>query len=202
MLPPASDLSTDPTWPSTLCAVACLLGFTTIASIDGLYFHLYRYRLYRRAASRYEHLLHTINAVLFVPLLLLCFCLQPLGLWRWLALALFLFTLCIEILDVRCEAASRRDLGGLTTTEYLMHFLMSGLRAGSMLPLLSAGALAQWWPSHTALVARPLWLLILGMSVAIPGVFIAALHVYLALPRTDLVPAPESAIGNRPGVIF
>jgi hypothetical protein len=43
----------EPVFPCTssvpsLCA--CFL-FTTIAGVDGLYFHLYRYRLYARPAS-------------------------------------------------------------------------------------------------------------------------------------------------------
>jgi hypothetical protein len=173
-------LTLDPTFPSALCAAVCLVAFTLIASIDGLYFHLYRYRLYARPASRYEHRLHTINAVLFVPLTALLFCAQPLGLWRQLALALFIGSVVVEVLDVRCEEQSRRDLGGLTTTEYLMHFLMSGLRFGSVLPLLGSGALTQWLPAETALAARPLWLVLLGASLAVPAVLIAGLHVYLA----------------------
>ncbi|MBP8196847.1 MAG: hypothetical protein KAY55_06715, partial [Deltaproteobacteria bacterium] len=57
----------EPAFPGLVCAVFSLLLFTTIAGVDGLYFHLYRYRLYARPASLYEHKLHTVNAVLFVP---------------------------------------------------------------------------------------------------------------------------------------
>ena len=78
----------EPLFPSLLCAVLCLVLSTTIAGVDGLYFHLYRYRLYARPASRYEHKLHTINAVLFVPQVVLLFCLQVSGLWLWLSLSL------------------------------------------------------------------------------------------------------------------
>lgn len=169
-----------------LISSLCLLLFTTIAGIDGLYFHLYRYRLYERPASRYEHLLHTINAVLFVPLTALLFCGQPLGLWRWLVAALFLTSLAVEVADVRCEKASRLDLGGLTTSEYLMHFLMSGLRFGCVLPLLCSGPLAVWRVDETALHARSLWMIIVGASIAVPAVFIAVLHVALAVRVPDL----------------
>lgn len=179
----------DPTFPTLLCAATCLCAFTAIASVDGLYFHLYRYRLYERPDSRYEHRLHTLNAVLYVPLTALLFCAEPLGLWRHLALALFAASVAIEVLDVRCEEQSRRSLGGLTTTEYLMHFLMSGLRFGSVAPLLAVGPLLQWRPEQTALAARPLWLCIVGTSLAVPGVFIAGLHIYLAL-RTRLALRP------------
>ena len=192
-------LTTDPNFPTLLGAALCLAAFTAIASVDGLYFHLYRYRLYLRPDSRYEHRLHTVNAVLFVPLTALLYCTEPRGLWRLLALALFAASVVIEILDVRCEKESRRTLGGLTTTEYLMHFLMSGLRFGSMLPLLASGSLQQWLPAQTELAARPLWLILLGASVTTPAVPIAALHLYLALwPPTPARSGGAPALDGRP----
>jgi hypothetical protein len=162
-----------------LCAACCLVLFTAIAGVDGLYFHLYKYKLYARPQSRYEHRLHTINSVMFVPLTALLFCAAPAGLFLWLGLLLFLGSLLIEILDVLCEPASRRDLGGLIASEYLMHFLMSGLRFGAIVPLLSSPPPAAWLPSSTALGARPFWLLLLGAWIALPGIGIAALHIRL-----------------------
>ena len=191
-------LSLDPTFPPALIAAVCMVLFTAIASIDGLYFHLFRYRLYDRPASRYEHRLHTANSLLFVPLTALLFCAEPLGLWRQLVLALFLGSFVIEILDVRCEEDSRRDLGGLTTSEYLMHFLMSGLRFGSVVPLLASAPLTQWLPENTALASRPLWLFLTGAWLAGPGVPIAILHVYLALrPRSPTASRLTSAVAAR-----
>lgn len=173
-----TDLS-EALFPAELVSAVCLIGLTTIAGIDGLYFHLLRYRLHSRPASRYEHLLHTLNAILFVPLVALTFCSQPLGLWRWGGVALLLSSIVIEVLDVRCEEASRRDLGGLSRNEYLMHFLMSGLRAGTVLPILCAAPVAWWAPSATQLAPRPLWLLLTGAWIAGPAVLIAGLHIYL-----------------------
>ena len=185
----------DPSLLLTLCAAACLVAFTAIASVDGLYFHLYRYRLYARPDSRYEHWLHTWNAVLYVPLTALLFCAEPLGLWRYLALLLFAASVVIEVLDVLCEERSRRTLGGLTSIEYLMHFLMSGLRFGSVVPLLAGGPLQLWLPSQTALAGRPLGLALIGVCLAAPGVLIAALHVYLAL-RSPAHPARTAPSAN------
>jgi hypothetical protein len=161
-------------------AAVCLILFTAIAGIDGLYFHIYRYRLFRRPASRYEHKLHTINAVLFVPLVAGLFCIAPSGLFLWLVLGLFALSFIVEILDVICEPASRRDLGGLTGSEYLMHFLMAALRVGAVAPLLVSTQAADWAIANTHLVQRPLWLFLLGAYIAGPGIFIAALHLYLA----------------------
>jgi hypothetical protein len=162
-----------------ITAAVCLVIFTVIAGIDGLYFHLYRYRLYRRPQSRYEHRLHTVNALLFVPLVGLLFITAPHGLFLWLALLLFWASLGVEVLDVLCEPQSRRDLGGLIASEYLMHFLMAGLRFGAIVPLLCAAPPGDWLLSSTALGLRPLWLLLCGAYIAGPGLAIAGLHVVL-----------------------
>src|SRR5438132_1692812 len=88
-----------------------MVMFTVIASTDGLYFHLWRYRLYARAASRYEHRLHTTNAAIFPLFTYLLFCVAPGGAYLWLTLALALLTLGVESADVLCERESRRDMG-------------------------------------------------------------------------------------------
>lgn len=171
-------ITSPPLLPAVVAAV-CLLAFTTIAGIDGLYFHLYRYRLYERRDSLYEHQLHTINAFLFVPLVAVLFVLEPRGLLLWLGAALFVASLAVEILDVLCEEASRKSLGGLLRTEYLMHFLMSGLRFGAVLPILCAPTANTWLPAETALLFRPLWQLLCGAYIAGPALGIAILHLVL-----------------------
>lgn len=164
--------------PAVVASV-CLVLFTTIAGIDGLYFHLYRYRLYERRESLYEHKLHTINAFLFVPLVAVLYILEPRGLFLWLGALLFLGSLAVEILDVLCEEASRRSLGGLIRSEYLMHFLMSGLRFGAVLPILCGPPASAWLPGETELLWRPLWQLLCGAYIGGPALGIAILHVVL-----------------------
>lgn len=160
-------------------AAVCMVIFTTIAAVDGLYYHLYKYRLHERPQSRLEHQLHTANVVLFVPQVFLLFWMQPHGLWLWLALATFLCSLVVEFFDVLCEPASRRDLGGLTGLEYLLHFMMAGLRFGAVVPLFVTAPTADWLMSATALGPRPLWFLLVGVYIGVPAIGIAALHVRL-----------------------
>ena len=108
--------------------IILLFLFLGIAGVDGLYFHIYRYRLYRRRDSQREHLLHTLNSAL-LPL-----CAAPLvladarGAWLWTAVGLNVAAFVVESIDVVSEKTSRRHLGGLTREEYWMHFTMSGLR--------------------------------------------------------------------------
>ncbi len=162
---------------------ALLLAFTGVAAADGLYLHLHRLRLHRLAACRREHRLHTANAVLFPPLTALLFCAAPRGLWLWLAAGLFAATFAVEIADVRCEYQSRAGLGGLSAHEYLLHFLMSALRTGAVVPLLVLPPAAAWSISQTGLDARPAWFAVLGACIAVPGLGTAALHLWLARAR-------------------
>ena len=105
----------------------------------------------------------------------------PSGAYLWLNLLLFAGVLGVEVLDVLCEEASRRELGGLLRSEYLMHFLMSGAHVAWVLPLLCAPPPAAWALRETALQLRPLWMLLVGVCIAGPAVLIAALHVVLGL---------------------
>jgi len=51
-----------------IAATVCLILFSFVAGFDGIYFHFYKYRLYARAESLYEHKMHTLSAVLFTPI--------------------------------------------------------------------------------------------------------------------------------------
>jgi hypothetical protein len=159
-----------------------LLAFTVIASVDGFYFHLWKYRLWARPDSRREHRLHTWNAILFPLTLVPLFLAEAQGAWLWAALALNITTLAVESLDVFEERASRASLGGLTSTEYWMHFLMSGLRWGYVVAVVVAVP-AQAWSAPPAL----LWRLpapgdatsFIGWAVVLLGIPVALLHVVL-----------------------
>lgn len=153
--------------------------FTVIAGIDGIYIHLIRYKLHERQKSRYEHTLHTINVTLYLPLVTLLYCFSPTGIYLWLCMLLFTASFGVELLDVRCERASREDLGGLTTNEYLMHFLMSGLRFGATMPLFANTSAAAWRLENSGLGSRPLWMTVLGACIAIPAIGVAGLHILL-----------------------
>ena len=48
-----------------------LIAFYALSLVDGLYFHLYAFRLHARPETRREHWAHTGRALLFIPTLLL-----------------------------------------------------------------------------------------------------------------------------------
>jgi len=166
-------------------ALLILLVFTVIASVDGFYFHLYKYRLWERPGSRHEHLLHTVNACLFPVSLAPLFLAETTGVWLWFALALNVATLVVESMDVFEERRSRESLGGLTSSEYWMHFSMSGLRWGYVVAVLAAlpegsfSAPSRWaWrlpAGPTDLLPAAAW------GVTLMGLPVAIMHVVLAM---------------------
>jgi hypothetical protein len=151
-------------------SLALLASAGLIGAVDGVYFHLWKYKLYARRASRLEHVIHSLRAVLL-----------PLTLWFGYVAprepAMFvvfgLVELCdfgLVVWDVSIENASRRDLGGLSTAEYLVHVVATTLHSGSI-----ALAMASWlvatptpeWVPQLARFAIPGTLLLLGVHLAL-----------------------------------
>jgi hypothetical protein len=75
-------------------AATILLGlFCALGVFDGLYFHLYKYKLHLYPSARREHLIHTLRAFVFVPMSFLLFVLNTGGLLLYLAIALVVLDL-------------------------------------------------------------------------------------------------------------
>lgn len=183
-----------------LDAATMLLGiFTSIATVDGFYFHIYRYRLYARPECAREHELHTLNAVLFPFTLAPLFLASVTGGWLWLTAVVLGGTLFIECLDVLTEGDSRAALGGLTPVEYLMHFLMSGLRWASLTLAFAALPAGAWsssasWRWH-ALLDSPF--AFIAWCIAVVSLPVALVHVLLAV-RGPLRTFAESTLRILP----
>src|SRR5688500_16054800 len=97
-----------------LLATALLVLFVVLAAVDGIWVHLWKLRLHARPQSWLEHVWHTGGALLFVPTVALIFLAPTAGLALWAGIALLVVTHLVEAFDVRAEAASRADLGGMS----------------------------------------------------------------------------------------
>lgn len=154
--------------------------FSLIAAIDGLYFHIYKYKLYSKKKSIFEHQLHTINSFLFPVSILFLFVFNSAGLFLWIAVALTLLTLVVEFWDVFEERRSRESFGGLTSMEYAMHFGMSGLRATYTALILAAKPREAWsWSQYLLPHGYPIVIHVIGISIVTLGIIIFMLHYYL-----------------------
>ena len=161
-------------------SAAALVVFMLLGAIDGLYFHLWRDRLHTRAASRAEHLVHTLRTALFVPLLPTLFLWQTAGVLLWAGLVVLALDQALELWDMVTEKGSRADLGGLSTSEYVLHMSSSTAR-GAALALGLAARPAEAWSltSPWSLGSMPTFASFVAWQ-SVPGAVIAAvLHVWL-----------------------
>lgn len=134
----------------------------TIGSFDGLYYHIYRFRLFDQPASRAETVTHLLRGLSFAAAVLVISAGRPEGAWYWAIAALFGADLLIDVVDVLIEPSSRKPLGGLPGPEYLIHMVVMAISGGIWVSFLVN---AWQWRNHaTALVPyasneMPTWLI-------------------------------------------
>jgi hypothetical protein len=154
-----------------LWALALLIG-----SVDGIYFHLWKLRLFGRPESRLEHVAHAGRAVLLVPTLWVAFFgAAP----RQVPLLLTLIGAdwVIAIWDVFLERKSRTSMGGMPHFEYFIHVGATAFHSGAEAVTLTALVLIGSQSSRSPAAAAILPL----MLVVAAGVCLA--HVVLMHPR-------------------
>lgn len=177
-----------------IVALVFLFPFLAVATVDGFYFHLYKFRLHARPASQREHLLHTVNAVLLLPQIYLMFCTRPQGAWLLLAALLAAAVYLVELVDVLIENDSRADLGGLPAVEYAMHFSMATMRAAFVMAFFGTVSIADF-TAAAALGEVPWWLRWAGYTVLAPATIAAVVHVALVVTgRRAPLPAVATAV--------
>jgi hypothetical protein len=157
-----------------------LAVFMALGALDGLYLHLWRYRLHARPASRAEHRLHTLTAALFLATLPALFLWETGGWLLWAGVALFALELVVSLFDMGIERRSRADLGGLSTLEYILHVVVTSARGAAVALALAARPSAAWsWSAPAVVGALPGFAAAVAWQ-ALPGaVLAAALHVWL-----------------------
>lgn len=131
-----------------------LVLFLLVATIDGLYFHLWKYRLFARTESLYEHKLHTIRAFLFIPIVFFLFYADFGGITLWAGIAFILLDLIVEMLDVFTENDSRTSLGGLTSLEYAAHVAATTFRVAAISFILAAKPASAWSLSSPLIIGE------------------------------------------------
>lgn len=170
-------------------ATLFLILFGAVAAVDGLYLHLWKYRLYARPESRREHKLHTAQGALFVPVVFFLFY-QDFGGWALWAGVLFLAVeQVVEILDVLDERDSRASLGGLSSAEYAAHVVAITARTAAVALALAAKPLSAWGldaplstgPGHA-------WASSVALQLMVGNLLVVGLHVWLMLPRYQRQP--------------
>ncbi len=161
-----------------------LMLFLTLSAFDGIYFHLWKFRLQEREDSKTEHIIHTIRAVLFIPTIIFIYWIGLKGILLWATVAVLAIDMITEVADVLNERASRMTLGGLPSSEYLLHIVLTTLRVAAISLALAALPLEAWNINAEVEIALPDLAKFIALQ-ALPGaVVVAALHLYLIFDPT------------------
>lgn len=122
--------------PLILIAIVAPLG-----AIDVLYFHIWKFKLYKQSSARMEMITHLARGILFASGAGILFFFEPRGVWYWIVGAIFFLDFINSLADVSLEKNSRAPLGGLPTLEYIIHTIGSTF-AGAI----TAAFLILGWP--------------------------------------------------------
>jgi hypothetical protein len=165
----------------TMLGLGLLVAAFALGAIDGIYFHLQRFRLFAHAESRSEHLIHSLRALLSLPLLWLLFLRAPSGLALHLAAALALTDQLALVADLIIERKSRASLGGLPHAEYMIHVGANALHSVGLALAFAARPAASWhslaFVTEPSLLSSELQWAVVGFVVL--GGLATAQHVYL-----------------------
>ncbi|MGH7963092.1 MAG: hypothetical protein ACRERD_14890 [Candidatus Binatia bacterium] len=158
-----------------------LFFYSSIGAVDGIYNHLYRYRLYAHASSLTEHLSHTLLGLgLTLTTAMLVFVeMGSLGFAFFLGIqALMLLN---TLWDVSIEPKSRAPLGGFPPQEYFLHTVIFLVHGAFVWAVIANADQLVHGPGFGTLRWPPLPAFMLSNAVAfvIVGVGMLILHVYL-----------------------
>ncbi len=183
-----------------LSATICVLLFGIIGIIDGFYYHLWKFKLHKHPETRFEHWTHSIRAAIFLALLYLLFLYDFGGNYLLIAVVIVFLDIVVLVIDLIAEKDSRRNLGGLPHTEYIVHVIANTLHYVALALILVSKPLSSWelnapvtidreFPRFTELVAQNL----------IPGVALLVLFHLLLMNKkvTDIFDAFQQKLISK-----
>ena len=115
-----------------LLSVTCLISFMILATYDGAYLHLWKYELFNKVESHFEHLTHTVRALLF-PLIVWLLFIDTSITGFYIGLVLVVIDLMVLGADAYSEKDSRNFMGGLPKWEYILHLFANSLHFASII---------------------------------------------------------------------
>lgn len=165
-------------------ATVFLILFGIVAAFDGLYLHLWKYRLHTRHESMVEHRWHTLRVFLFLPVVYGLFYSNPGGWALWLTVVLVVIDFGVSLLDVLEENQSRASLGGLSSGEYAVHVVNMTLHTVAITLALAARPLSAWSLTSPFEIGPQISFSTWVAVQALPGnALIGLLHLWLMHPK-------------------
>ncbi len=115
-----------------LISTILLSAFALLAIFDGFYFHIFKYQLFNQKESRFEHLTHTIGAILFPLIVYFLFIVQNCQTCFYLGSLMVVLDILVLGIDAFVEKDSRKFMGGLPRWEYILHLFANGFHFASI----------------------------------------------------------------------
>ena len=168
----------------TIGAILFLLH-ALVASIDGIYFHLWKYKLHTYEDTFTEHITHTLRTWTMVLASYLLFATNTGGALLWFAVLVLVVDLLVETWDVLIEGQSRRRFGGLSSAEYLVHAHSIFLYAAAWTLAFVVKPIEAWSLSSPLFLdpAYPMHVSAIGWAVGLGTLSGAIQHTWYCLPR-------------------
>lgn len=158
------------------------LAYATLAFADGFVLHLWKYRLFAYAETRYEHLLHTMRALIFPLLAWSFFAVNLRGILLLAALSLAGLDLVVQFLDMFEEYRARKRFGGLSSLEYSLHVVLTGLHGGLIVAYILSRPVGAFSWDYFPAVPEAFFVRKIA-ELILPGAVLALLiHLILFLP--------------------
>ena len=173
-----------------LISTFLLSAFAILAVVDGFYLHIFKYQLYKHKESKFEHLTHTIRAILFPLIVYFVFITQNSLTSFYLGVLFVVIDILVLGIDAFAEKDSRVFMGGLPRWEYILHLFVNGFHFASIAVFL---ALKLTFTENRIVIIQDLSNLKnfdLFQFVAVnllPGaVILAALHILTSINKTQI----------------
>lgn len=163
-----------------------LILFMLLATYDGLYLHLWKYELFKREESVFEHKTHTVRAILF-PLILWLLFINTDSFSLYIGILFIILDLIVLGIDAYSEKDSRQFMGGLPKWEYIIHLFSNGFHFAAIALLLGTRInVSDYGLSLTTMVtnsyAKEL-LEFISVNIIPGAILMALLHLFLIFPK-------------------
>lgn len=172
-------------------ATICLVLFMILATYDGFYLHIFKYGLFNRDESSFEHKTHTARAVLFPLIVWFLFINETSFIGFLIGISLVLLDLIVLGIDAYSEKESRSFMGGLPTWEYIIHLFSNAFHFSAIILVLALKLeiVDSGIVFLSGLPPSPAQELFTFVSInVIPGaVILALLHFILMLKKPRLI---------------
>jgi len=170
---------------------AFLILFMLLATYDGLYLHIWKYELFNKKESEFEHKTHTIRAILFPLIIWFLFINTQNPLSFYLGLCLVLLDLITLGLDAYSEDDSRKFMNGLPKWEYIIHLFSNSFHFASIALIISARlTINDGILSLTTYLPQSFgkdMMLIIAVNIIPGSILLALIHVILIFPKGKFI---------------